>query len=102
MFDMLSENYVACALKSNSIDLIFWKNNYDSNLDFVIKSKTGLIIPVEVKSNNSIKSRSLSNFMNEYQPKYGIRFSTKNFSFKNNIKNIPLYAAFCINKRNLD
>ena len=38
----------------------------------------------------------------EYKPKYGIRLSTKNFGFKNNIKSVPLYAVFCINKKSLD
>lgn len=35
--------------------------------------------------------------MKRYNPKYGIRLSTKNFGFENNIKSIPLYAAFLIN-----
>ena len=40
--------------------------------------------------------------MQEYKPKYGIRASTKNFGFKDNIKSIPLYALFCITKDSLD
>jgi uncharacterized protein len=48
------------------------------------------------------KSRSLNNYINEYNPEYAIRISQKNFGFKNNIKSIPLYAVFCINKNNLD
>lgn len=34
--------------------------------------------------------------MNRYNPKYGIRISTKNFGFENNIKSVPLYATFLI------
>jgi len=34
--------------------------------------------------------------MDKYKPKYGIRISTKNFGFENNIKSIPLYAVFCL------
>lgn len=33
-----------------------------------------------------------------YNPKYSIRISGKNFGFDNNIKSVPLYAVFCINK----
>lgn len=40
--------------------------------------------------------------MKEFKPKYGIRLSSKNFGFENNIKSIPLYAVFCINKKILD
>lgn len=35
--------------------------------------------------------------MKEFNPKYAIRVSMKNFVFKNNIKSVPLYAVFCIN-----
>ena len=40
--------------------------------------------------------------MVEYNPKYAIKISAKNFGFVNNIKSIPLYAVFCINADNLD
>ena len=65
-------------------------------------SQKGLIIPVEVKASIHTKAKSLTNYMNEYKPKYGIRVSAKNFGFKNNIKSVPLYAVFCINSKNLD
>ena len=31
--------------------------------------------------------------------KYMIRISLKDFGFNNNIKSVPLYAVFCINKK---
>lgn len=80
----------------------YWKNEYDSKVDFILQSEKGLIIPLEVKTSIHTKSRSLNNYMNEFKPKYGIRLSIKNFGFENNIKSIPLYATFCINKSNLD
>ena len=102
MIGMLTENYVACTFKYNGLNLNYWKNDYDSELDFILQSDKGLIIPVEVKSGEHTKSRSLNNYIQEYNPKYAIRISGKNFGFKNNIKSVPLYAAFCINKYNLD
>ena len=102
MIGMLTENYVASSLKYNGINLNYWKNDYDSEVDFILQSTNGNIIPLEVKSSTNTKSRSLNNYMKEYEPKYGIRISTKNFGYENNIKSIPLYAAFCINKDNLD
>lgn len=102
MIGMLTENYVASSLKYNSLNLNYWKNEYDSELDFILQSEKGLIIPLEVKSSNHTKSRSLNNYMKEFSPKYGIRLSSKNFGLKNNIKSVPLYAAFCINKKSLD
>ena len=102
MIGMLTENYVASSLKYNGVNLNYWKNEYDSKIDFVVQSEKGKIIPIEVKSSMHTKARSLNNYINEYNPEYAIRISLKNFGFKNNIKSIPLYAVFCINKSNLD
>lgn len=102
MIGMLTENYVASSLKYNDLNLNYWENNYESEIDFVLQSPKGLIIPLEVKSNIHTKSRSLNNYINEYNPKYSIRVSAKNFGLKNNIKSIPLYAVFCITKESLD
>lgn len=102
MIGMLTENYVASSLKYNGLNLNYWKNDYDSEIDFILQSNEGLIIPLEVKASDNTKSRSLNNYVNEFKPKYSIRVSTKNFGFKNSIKSVPLYAVFCINKYNLD
>lgn len=102
MIGMLTENYVASSLKYNDLNLNYWKNDYDSKIDFILQSEKGLIIPLEVKTSIHTKSRSLNNYNQEFKPKYSIRLSTKNFGFKNNIKSVPLYATFCINKNSLD
>ena len=102
MIGMLTENYVASSLKYNGLNLNYWKNDFESELDFILQSEKGLIIPLEVKSSTHTKSRSLNNYITEYKPKYGIRISSKNFGFKNNIKSVPLYAVFCITKDTLD
>ena len=99
---MLTENYVASSLKYNGINLNYWKNDYDSELDFILQSEKGLIIPLEVKTSIHVKSRSLSNYIEEFKPKYSIRCSLRNFGINNGIKSVPLYAIFCINKNNLD
>lgn len=102
MMGMLTENYVASSLKYNDLNLNYWKNDYESELDFILQSEKGLIVPLEVKTSNHTKSRSLNNYVNEFKPQYSIRLSTKNFGFKNNIKSVPLYAVFCITKKSLD
>ena len=66
-----------------------------AEVDFLLYGEDG-IIPVEVKANNNTKSKSLKMYMEKYNPKYAIRISTKNFGYANNIKSIPLYAAFLI------
>ena len=96
MIGMLTENYVASCFKYNGLNLNYWQNDYSSEIDFVLQTSKGDVIPVEVKTSVHVKSRSLTNYINEYHPKYAIRISSKNFGFKNNIKSVPLYAVFCI------
>jgi len=102
MIGMLCENYVASSLVHNGFNLNYWKSDYDSEVDFILQSEKGLIIPLEVKSGSNTKSKSLNSYVSEYSPKYSIRASLKNFGFKNNIKSIPLYAMFCVTKDSLD
>lgn len=102
MMGMLTENYVASSLKYIGLNLNYWKNEYDSEVDFILQSEKGLVVPVEVKSSIHTKSKSLNNYINEYNPHYAIRISAKNFGFVNNIKSVPLYAVFCINESSLD
>ena len=91
----ITENYIAQEFISNDISLYYWTYGRNAEVDFIIYNNDG-IIPVEVKSGDNVKSTSLNFYINENKPKYSIRLSTKNFGFENNIKSIPLYAAFCI------
>lgn len=95
---MLTENYVACALKQNDLNPNYWQNEYDSKIDFILQMEKSSISPIEVKSSTHVKSRSLNNYIKEYHPNYAIRISERNFGFKNNIKSVPLYAVFGIGK----
>lgn len=54
------------------------------------------VVPLEVKSANNVRARSLGLYRDKYEPAYAIRVSTKNFGFENGIKSIPLYALFTI------
>lgn len=91
----ITENYVANQLVQNGYELFYWETSNSSEVDFII-IKDEKIIPIEVKSAENTKSKSLSIYITKYNPKYSIRISSKNFGFNNNIKSIPLYATFCI------
>lgn len=94
----LTENYVAAALKTNGYDLYYWEANGKAELDFVIQSTEGDIIPVEVKAADNVRAKSLGVFMKKYDIQKAIRISSKNFGFENNIKSVPLYAVFAISE----
>ena len=91
----IAENYIAQTFRTNDISLHYWKSNNMAEVDFLLYGEDG-IVPVEVKANNNTKSKRLKMYMEKYNPKYAIRISTKNFGYTNNIKSIPLYAAFLI------
>lgn len=91
----IAENYVAQTLVRNGISLYYWKSNSDAEIDFILYNEDGLI-PIEVKAADNTASKSLNSYVKQHNPKYSIRISAKNFGFENNIKSIPLYAAFLI------
>ena len=89
------ENYVNVQLTINSYRTYYWESDRGAEIDFVIQ-RDGQLIPIEVKSADNTRAKSLKLYMDKYKPAYAIKLSTKNFAFEDNIKNIPLYAAFCI------
>ncbi len=93
---ILTENFVAISLLSNGYVPYYWESEGVAELDFVIQDRTGNIIPIEVKSSENVKAKSLQQFVSKYSPTYSIRISTRNFGFENNIKSVPLYACFCL------
>lgn len=92
----LAENYVMIAMKTNQYDPFYWESQGKAEVDFVFQDKNGNIIPLEVKSSENARSKSLMQYISKYEPPYSIRVSAKNFGFENNIKSVPLYAIFCI------
>lgn len=91
----ITENYIAQAFIANDISLYYWTSKNEAEVDFLLYNKDG-IIPVEVKAKDNVQSKSLKVYMEKWKPSYAIRISAKNFGYANNIKSIPLYAAFCI------
>lgn len=94
----LTENYVCSSLVQCGLTPYYWESNGKAEVDFVVQDKLGNIIPVEVKSSIHTRSKSLNVFKTLYTIPYSIRISTKNFGFENNIKCIPLYSVFCLDK----
>lgn len=94
---VITENYVANELKAKGISLYYWAKNQVAEIDFLIDTSQG-VIPIEVKANENKKSRSLNYFMERNKTKLAYRISANNFGLANNIKSIPLYAVFCIEK----
>jgi len=92
----LTENYVENVFATNGLDSFYWESEGKAEVDFVYQTKNGECIPVEVKSSENVRSKSLQQYVMKYHPDFAIRISKKNFGFENNVKSVPLYACFCI------
>lgn len=91
----LVENYVNIQLMINEYTTYYWESARGAEIDFVIQ-RDGQPIPIEVKSADNTKAKSLKVYMETHRPPYAIKLSTKNFGFEDSKKTVPLYAAFCI------
>lgn len=89
------ENYVCNALTSNGYTCYYWESDRGAEVDFIIQ-RNGKVIPIEVKSADNTKAKSLKVYMDIHKPDYAIKLSAKNFGLEGNRKTVPLYAAFCI------
>ena len=91
----MAENYVNVQLSIHGYNTYYWESERGAEIDFVIQ-RDGQLIPIEVKSADNTKAKSLKVYMDTYKPSYAIKLSAKNFAFEDNKKIVPLYAAFCI------
>ena len=91
----MAENYVNSQLIINNYTTYYWKSGNSAEIDFLIQ-REGKLIPIEVKSADNTKAKSLKVYIESFKPSFAIKISAKNFAFENNVKNVPLYACFCI------
>ena len=89
------ENYVNSQLICSGYTTYYWMSERGAEIDFVIQ-REGAIIPIEVKSADNTKAKSLGVYIDTFKPEYAIKLSAKNFSFEDGKKMVPLYAAYCI------
>ncbi len=92
----LSENYVLQALSAQfEVGLRYWsQNNPPYEVDFILQRDND-IFPVEVKSEDNIRSTSLKKFKELFAGdiKLRLRFSLENLKLDGDVLNIPLFMA---------
>jgi predicted AAA+ superfamily ATPase len=90
---VLTENYVVQSLtRQFGNEIFYWTSGNQAEIEFMLE-RNSLIIPIEVKSSVSVKSRSLSEYRKKNQPELSIRFSLKNVEKNDDLINLPLYLA---------
>lgn len=87
----LAENYVLQSLISQFGELpSYWTSNGKAEVDFLIQVQNS-IFPVEVKSGENTRSRSLTVYDEENRPELKLRFSMKNLIHQDHLLNIPSF-----------
>jgi predicted AAA+ superfamily ATPase len=89
---VLSEQFICQQIVSQSFQPFYWSPDEGrSEVDFIIQ-KSDQIIPIEVKSSENLKSRSLRVYYDKYLPKECIRTSLSPYILQDWMKNIPMYS----------
>ncbi len=93
----LTENYVMVQLKCMGMQSYFWRTKADAEMDFITDYE-GVLLPIEVKSADNTKAKSLHIFCNRYKPKMAVKTSLKNVGDNmdgvTHVWSIPLYSIF--------
>ena len=90
----LAEQFILQQMKSERIEPIYYHSTDDSRLelDFLIQSD-GHLLPIEVKSGESVRSNSLSMLLQKTPGLRAVRYSLRPCKEQDSLTNIPLYAV---------
>ena len=91
---MFTENYVCTQLVAGTGRLPFYYSRENSRLeiDFVVQYGTQ-IVPVEVKAEENLQSKSLKTILQKHKDLTAIRFSMSPYREQERMTNMPLYGA---------
>jgi predicted AAA+ superfamily ATPase len=94
----LTENFVLQHLVSHfEVTPRYWNSGNQAEVDFLIQVKNE-IIPIEVKSDENIRSKSLTVYNDLYNPSIRLRCSLRNLKKDQDLLNIPLFMVDYIEK----
>ena len=97
----LTEQYVLEELKNRHLYAAYWSRDKGSQaeVDFIVQLDD-LIVPIEVKAEENLQSKSLRVYRDKCKPSYVVRTSLYNYRKDDWLTNIPLYMISQIdNKR---
>ncbi len=89
----LTEQFVLQQLLLLKPDAIYYwaPENARAEIDFIIQF-SGLVIPMEVKAEENLRSKSLAVYRDKFKPVISIRVSMSDYRKENSLINIPLYG----------
>ncbi len=93
----LSEQYVIQELISASDFVVYYwtAKRATAEVDFVLQYQ-GMVLPVEVKAEENLQSKSLKVFYQKFSPPVALRLSMSDYRVRDWLVNVPLYAVSTI------
>lgn len=89
----LSENFILQSLLSQFEGMpAYWTSGNSAEVDYLVQYENR-IIPIEVKSGENVRGRSLTEYQKKYQVPLRIRFSLRNLEYRDGLLNIPMFMA---------
>jgi predicted AAA+ superfamily ATPase len=89
---VLAEQYALQQLVTKNVPLYYWRpENADAEIDFLLTMHSS-IVPLEIKSSENVRSRSLSVYAKSNNPDVCIRASLLPYRHQQWMQNIPLYG----------
>lgn len=93
----LTENYVLQTLVATGFNPYYFTFDNRYEIDFIIQYQNE-IVPIEVKSGETVNNTSLKVYNEINNPKTRVRFSMKNLNKDGNLINIPLFMVEYLDK----
>jgi len=73
----------------------FWKSGNTAEIDFV--GQLGInIVPFEIKSGLSLRSRSFAEYRKKYQPRLSVKTALKGLNYSDGVLVVPLYLLWTL------
>lgn len=89
-----TENFVCTQIETIRDTTIAYYSREDSQLeiDFMVQL-SDMVVPIEVKAEENLRSKSLKTFLKAHPGMHGLRFSMSDYREQESLTNVPLYAA---------
>lgn len=88
-----TENYLMNQLNATiSASVFYYSNDAKLEIDFMVQDK-GVVVPIEAKAEENLRSKSLSTLVAKFPDLHGLRFSMSDYREQDWLTNVPLYAA---------
>ena len=91
----LTENFVLQQLIAQDIVPYYWTSGNTAEVDFIFQYQE-LILPLEVKAAENVRSKSLQVYRDKYSPIVALRTSQRNLVLNGGVLNIPLGLIGCL------